>query len=81
MKISYYNSILPQTKEQNGFPLNHADLKIDQKSFIEAIYNSKELQLRKEEIMELIQELQNSVPEHIELGEIIEEINSLLEDL
>ena len=81
MKISYYNSILPQIKEQAGFPLNHADLKIDQESFIEAIYSSKELQLRKEEIMELIQDLQSLGPEHIEFGETIEEIISLLEDL
>ena len=42
---------------------------------------ARELQLKKEEIMELIQDLQNLTPEDIEYEETFEEINKLLEDL
>ena len=81
MKAEYYNTIVPQVKEAVGFPLNHVDLTLDQDNFIESVYDSMELQLKKEEISELIKELQNLTPEDIEYLEIIDEINRLVEEL
>ena len=48
MKAEYYNTIVPQVKEAVGFPLNHVDLTLDQDNFIESVYDSMELQLKKE---------------------------------
>jgi len=81
MKANYYNNTTPQVKEAVGFPLNHVDLSLHQEVFVESIYDCRELQLKKEEILELIQDLQNLTPEDIEYEETFEEINKLLEDL
>ena len=81
MKAEYYNTITPQVKEAVGFPLNHVDLTLDQDSFIESVYDSMELQLKKEEISELIQELHNLTREDIEDLADIEEMNRLVEEL
>ena len=81
MKAEYYNTITPQVKEAVGFPLNHVDLTLDQDSFIESVYDSMALQLKKEEISELIQELHNLTREDIEDLADIEEMNRLVEEL
>ena len=81
MKAEYYNNIIPQIKEGAGFPLNHVNLNLDQEAFVESIYESREIQLKKEEIMELVQDLKNLTPDDVEFMETIEEISNLLEDL
>jgi len=81
MKINYYNNILPQTKEAVGFPLNYYDLSLDQETFVYSVYETKELELKKEEVLELVQDLRDLSPENIEYGETLEEIINLLEDL
>ena len=50
MKANYYNNIIPQIKEGVDFPLNHVNLSLEQEAFVESIYESKEVQLKKEEI-------------------------------
>jgi|ETNvirenome_6_85_1030632.scaffolds.fasta_scaffold02828_10 hypothetical protein len=81
MKANYYNNVVPQTKEAVGFPLNHVDLDTDQENFIEAVYDCRELTLKKEELAELIQDLKDLTPDDIEYTETIDEINKLVEEL
>tara|TARA_R110000824_G_scaffold364151_1_gene552490 strand:- start:458 stop:703 length:246 start_codon:yes stop_codon:yes gene_type:complete len=81
MKANYYSNIIPQTKEEVGFPLNHVDLNMQQETFVDAIYECKELTLKKEEIIELVQYVESLTPDDVEYRETIEEIITLLEDL